>query len=185
LVDISIEIGPDGMITGAPKIASPIDSDEFREDVKKVVKRLHQCEPFIVDPYGRVKRSFIQPFTFPPIEFDGEMPATIGAHFKKCWRAPLTGPDVKVELKYNPDGSFAEPPHPLDQDSSPAYSSALAEVIDQLSKCPRLEFSQDKYSQLQRFTWTFRTIESAATDKSKTDVMPIGSDKDRQSGDHQ
>lgn len=185
IVDISIKIGPDGMIIGTPEITSPIDSDEFREDVKTIIKRLHQCEPFIVDPYGRVKGSFIQRFTFQPIAYDDELAATIREHFKKCWRRPLTGPDVRVELKYNPDGSFAEPPYPLDQENNPAYSNAVAEVINQLSKCPRLEFSQEKYSQLQRFTWTFRTIESAAADKSKPDVIPVHSDKDRQDGDHQ
>jgi hypothetical protein len=167
-VTVSVTIGPDGMIIGDPEIASPIDSDEFREDVKNVVKKLHQCEPFIVDPFGRDKGPFTQPFNFPPLGFDPEMLATVAEHFKKCWRRPKTGPDVTVELKYKPNGKFAELPHPLNQENTTAYSRAAAEVINQLSKCPPLAFAHDKYSQVQRFTWTFMTIESAAAYESKT-----------------
>jgi hypothetical protein len=167
---VSVTIDPGGRIIGDPEIASPIDTDEFREDVKKVVKKLHQCEPFIVDPFGWDKGTFIQPFQFPPMEFESEMLATVEEHFKKCWRRPKTGPDVTVELKYKPNGRFAELPHPLNQENTTAYSRAVAEVINQLSRCPPLEFAQDKYSQVQRFTWTFMTIESAAAYKSKTVV---------------
>lgn len=166
-ITVSVTIGRDGMITGDPDIASPIDSDEFREDVKKVVKKLHQCEPFIIDPFGRSKGPFIQPFHFPPMEFDPEMLATVQTHFKKCWTRPKKGSDVTVDLKYKPNGTFAEPPRPLNQENTAAYSQAAAVVIKQLSKCPPLEFPPDKYSQVQRFTWTFMTIESAAAYKSK------------------
>jgi hypothetical protein len=100
-VSLSVTIGQDGMIAGDPEVASPIDDDEFRDDVKKVVKKLHQCEPLIVDPFGFNKGPFKQPVS----------------------------------------------------------------VIDQLSKCPPLEFPQDKYSQVQRFTWKFSTVESAAAYK--------------------
>jgi hypothetical protein len=161
-VSLSVTIGQDGMIAGDPEVASPIDDDEFRDDVKKVVKQLHQCEPLIVDPFGINKGPFKQPFNFLPRQLDGEVSATIREHFKKCYVRPETGPDVKVELKYRSDGTYAEPPNPLSPESTEAYSKAAASVIDQLSKCPPLEFPQDKYSQVQRFTWKFSTVESAA-----------------------
>jgi hypothetical protein len=40
------------------------------------------------------------------------------------------------------------------------YSNAAAKLIEQLSKCPRLAFPQDKYSQVQKFARTFTTVES-------------------------
>jgi hypothetical protein len=166
-ITVSLTISRDGMITGDPVIESPIDSDEFREDAKKVVNKLHQCEPFIIDPFGRSKGPFIQPFHFPPMEFDPEMLATVQKHFKKCWTRPKKGPDVTVDLKYKPNGTFTEPPRPLNQKNTAAYSQAADEVIKQLSRCPPLNFPQDKYSQVQRFTWTFMTVESAAAYNAK------------------
>ena len=64
-VSLSVTIGRDGMIVGAPEIASPIDADDFRNDVKTVVLALHQCEPLIVDPLGIAKGPYIQRFNFP------------------------------------------------------------------------------------------------------------------------
>jgi hypothetical protein len=162
LVSLTVTIGRDGMMAGDPEIASPIDSDEFRDDVKTVVKKLHQCEPFIVDPFGLNKGPFKQPFNFLPRQLDEEVSASVREHFKKCYTRPETGPNVRVELKYKLDGTFADPPHPLNPESTTEYLSAAARVIDQLSKCPPLEFPQDKYSQVQGFTWTFSTVESAA-----------------------
>lgn len=164
-VSLTVTIGQDGMITGDPEVASPIDGDEFRDDVKNVVETLHQCEPFIVDPFGINKGPFKQPFIFRPKELDAEVSATIREHFKNCYARPETGPDVKLELKYKSDGTYAEPPNPLGPERTAGYSRAAARVIDQLSKCPPLEFPQDKYSQVQRFTWTFSTVESAAAYK--------------------
>jgi hypothetical protein len=157
-----VTIGQDGTMTEDPHVTSPIDNDDFSDDVKTVVKKLHQCEPFIVDPSGLNKGPFKQQFTFLPKEQDDEVAAAIREHFRNCWKRPATGPDVKVELKYKLDGTFAEPPRPLDPEHTAEYSLVAASVIDQLSKCPPLEFSQDKYSQVQQFTWTFSTVESNA-----------------------
>jgi hypothetical protein len=170
-VSLTVTIGLDGMMEGDLEIASPIDSDEFKDDVKTVVKILHNCEPFIVDPSGLNKGPFRQPFNFVPRQFDEEVSATVREHFKKCYTRPETGPDVRIELKYKSDGTFAEPPRPLNPESTAAYSSVATSVIDQLSKCPPLEFIPEKYSQVQGFTWTFSTVESA---RSKTDVIKFG-----------
>ncbi|XUM22771.1 hypothetical protein ACRAVF_04550 [Bradyrhizobium oligotrophicum S58] len=64
-ISLSVEIGGDGKIVGAPVIASPIDSAEFRKDVQTIVMALHRCEPLIVDPTGIATGPFIQPFNFP------------------------------------------------------------------------------------------------------------------------
>jgi hypothetical protein len=173
-VSLTVTIGRDGMMAGDPEIASPIDSDEFRDDVKTVVKKLHQCEPLIVDPSGLNKGPFRQPFNFLPRQLDEEVSETVREYFKKCYTRAEIGPEVRVELKYKSDGTFAESPRPLNPESTAEYSSAAARVIDQLSKCPPLEFTQDKYSQVQRFTWTFSTVESAAAHRSKTDVIKFG-----------
>jgi hypothetical protein len=126
------------------------------------------------DPSGLNKGPFRQPFNFLPRQLDEEVSETVREYFKKCYTRAEIGPEVRVELKYKSDGTFAESPRPLNPESTAEYSSAAARVIDQLSKCPPLEFTQDKYSQVQRFTWTFSTVESAAAHRSKTDVIKFG-----------
>jgi len=44
-VSLTVTIGPDGLITGSPKIESPIDNDEFRDDVETVVAPQLNCTP--------------------------------------------------------------------------------------------------------------------------------------------
>jgi hypothetical protein len=160
-IAVVVTIGRDGMIVSEPKIESPLDSDEFRADVKRVIAKLHQCEPLIVDPFGKFKGPFIQAFHFPPDEFDPDVEILLRHHFSECWKRPQTGPNVAVELHYKPDGTFAEL-RPLNPDRTAAYSEAVAEVIRQMKGCPPLKFSPDEYSEVQKFTWTFLTIESAA-----------------------
>jgi hypothetical protein len=177
-VSLTVTIGPDGLITGSPKIESPIDNDEFRDDVETVVKTLHSCEPFDVESYGLGKRPFAQPFYFSPRTMDEEVFAAVKAHFKKCYARPATGPDVKVELRYKNDGTFEEPPRPLNPESTTEYSNVAASVIDQLGKCPSLEFPSGKYAQVHGFTWTFSTVESDAAFKLKALTSyrpPVGS----------
>src|SRR5213595_1415737 len=72
LVELSVTIGPDGMIIGDPEVLSPIDSDEFRKDVKAALENLHRCQPFIVDPFGRIRVRFKQVFRFKPGGLDKE-----------------------------------------------------------------------------------------------------------------
>jgi Protein of unknown function (DUF1194) len=63
-VELSATIGPDGMIVGDPEITSPRDSDAFRRDVTTALKKLQQCQPYIVDPFGRTRIRFTQKFKF-------------------------------------------------------------------------------------------------------------------------
>src|SRR5262245_19992173 len=61
-VKLTLTIGPGGKISGEPEIFSPIDSDEFREDVKNVVEKIHQCEPYVFIG-SKMKDTLKQPFT--------------------------------------------------------------------------------------------------------------------------
>lgn len=63
-VELYATIGTDGMIVGDPEVTSPIDSEEFRRDVQTALKKLRQCQPFIVNPFRRVQTQFTQAFIF-------------------------------------------------------------------------------------------------------------------------
>jgi hypothetical protein len=69
-VELSATIGPDGMIVGNPEITSPRDGDAFRRDVRTALKKLQQCQPYIVDPFGRTRVRFTQKFKFQHEEAD-------------------------------------------------------------------------------------------------------------------
>jgi len=150
------KIGPDGMIIGDPEIETPIDSDEFREDVKTALAKLHQCQPFIVDPFGRIKQEITVPFDFRPGGIDKEVTEAIWEHFRKCVKPTGIMPTIAVGLKYKPDGTYAEPPRLLNSGNSVGDSRMAAQVIRQMTKCPPLKFPQDKYYQVQSFKWEFR-----------------------------
>jgi hypothetical protein len=62
-VTVNVKISADGKIIGEPDPVSPIDSDEFRNDVATVVARLHQCEPLKVPP-SQDNKGFTQQFIF-------------------------------------------------------------------------------------------------------------------------
>src|SRR3954462_13767412 len=47
-VELYVKLEPDGMISRQFRVASPMDSDQSREDVKKILRKIHQCEPFMV-----------------------------------------------------------------------------------------------------------------------------------------
>jgi hypothetical protein len=158
LVELSVTIGPDGMIIGEPEVVSPIDSDEFREDVKTALKRLHGCQPFIVDPFGRIRVQFKQAFRFQPGGLDKEMIATIEEHFRRCWTPTRVVPTFIVELKYKPDGTYAESPRLLSPEITGEHSRIAAEVIRQITKCRPLKFPRDKYYQVQSFKWNLGAV---------------------------
>jgi hypothetical protein len=52
-----------------------------------------------------------------PRQIDEEVSAKVPEHLKKCYVRPATGPAVRLELKYKIDGTFAQPPHPLNPES--------------------------------------------------------------------
>ena len=63
-VDVSVTFGPDGMIVGDPEIKDPIDSDAFRRDTRTALKKIRQCQPYIVDPFARTRTQLTQEFRF-------------------------------------------------------------------------------------------------------------------------
>jgi Protein of unknown function (DUF1194) len=166
-VEVSVTIGPDGMVIGDPEIKDPIDNDEFRRDVKTALKKLHQCQPFIVDPFRRTRGRFTQVFKFAPERPDENLIAAIRAHFGKCWTASRTGPTVWILLSYEPDGTYAAPPYLIDPETTAEYSRTAAQVMRQITKCPPLKLPKDKYNLVQIFRWQFPSHESAKASKSK------------------
>jgi hypothetical protein len=158
LVELSVTIGPDGMIIGDPEVVSPIDSDEFREDAKTALKTLHRCQPFIVDPFGRTRVRFKQVFRFKPGGLDKEMIAAIEEHFRRCWTPTRVVQTFTVELKYKPDGTYAEPPRLLSLESTEEHSRITAQVIRQITKCQPLKFPRDKYYQVKNFKWNLGAV---------------------------
>ena len=111
MVDLSVTVGLDGMIVGDPEVKNPIDNDGFRQDVKTALKKLRQCQPYIVDPFGRTRAQFTQVYRFAPEGLEKDMNAAIQANFRKCWTALRTGPTISVNLNYKPDGTY-EVRHP-------------------------------------------------------------------------
>jgi hypothetical protein len=62
-ITMRVRIGTDGRIVGEPQVMSPIDSDEFRDDVAASARKLHECEPFPVPP-SKDDAGYIQELTF-------------------------------------------------------------------------------------------------------------------------
>ena len=113
-VRLLVRIGPDGMIE-ASEALSPIDSEEFRQDVQSATKAIHQCEPFNIEPlYKTIGKRFSQEVVFMPKQFDNETRRALNQYLR-CVKEYETGPMVRVEIKLNADGTFAERPHLLNQ----------------------------------------------------------------------
>ena len=177
-VELSVTIGLDGMIIGDPEIKNLIDNDEFRQDAKAAIAQLRQCQPFIVDPFGRTRAEFTQVFAFnpKPKEADREekpkgadwrdMSAAIQSNFKKCWKASRTGPTIWVELKYKPDGTYRGLPTLLNSENTKEYSRTAEHVLQQINKCPPVKFPKDKYPQ-RTLRWQFPSHESANGSRPK------------------
>ena len=177
-VELLVTIGVDGMIVGDPEIKNSIDNDEFRGDAKAALAQLRQCQPFIVDPFGRTRAEFTQVFAFnpkPKVTDREEMPkgadrqdasAAIQANFKKCWKASRTGPTIWVELKYNRDGTYRGLPMLLNSENTKEYSRTAEHVLRQINKCPPVKFAKDKYPQ-QPLRWQFPSHESANASRPK------------------
>lgn len=153
-VTVKIKISPDGKIVGEPDVASPTDSDEFRDDVATVARTLHQCEPLPVPP-SQNGEGFVQQFTFSVNHFDIVSRKAVQEHFKKCRTKPPTGPDVVVELRYNADGTYAQPPRLVEPQDNAEYHEAAVELIDQLDRCPSMEIPDGTADQFEKFEWTF------------------------------
>ena len=157
-VTVKVKISPDGKIVGEPDVASPTDSDEFRNDVAVVSRTLHQCEPLPVPP-SQDGEGFVQQFTFSANHFDIVSRKAVREHFKKCTIKPPTGPDVTVELQYNAGGTYAQPPRLMEPQDNVEYRNAAAELIDQLSQCPPMEIPAGTADQFEKFTWTFVALD--------------------------
>jgi hypothetical protein len=167
-LDLSVTIGPDGMIVGDPEVIAPIDSDEFRKDVSTAIGRLRQCQPFIVDPFGRVRIQFTQMFKFGAERSDEGLKPAVVATLRKCYRSPRTGPAIWVSLAFKRDGTYNRSPMLFNAETTPEYKRTSADVVRQLLKCPPVNFPKGKYpnpDQLLRIR--FDTLESAKASKSK------------------
>lgn len=177
-VEFLVTIGVDGMMIGDPEIKNPIDNDEFRGDAKAALAQLRQCQPFIVDPFGRKRAEFTQVFAFDPQPKGTdreEKPkgadrqdasGAIQANFRKCWKASRTGPTIWVELKYNRDGTYRGLPMLLNPENTKEYARTAEHVLRQINKCPPVKFAKDKYPQ-QTLRWQFPSHESANASKPK------------------
>jgi hypothetical protein len=166
-VDISVSIGPDGMIIGEPEIKDPIENDDFRRDAKTALKEVRQCQPYIVDPFGRVRVPFAQTFIFGHERDEAMITAAMQAHFRTCWTASRTGPTIRVMLNYKPDGTYASPPLLINPEDTTEYSRTAARVMRQLNRCSPLKIPKDKYDQLRTLRWQFPSDESAKASRSK------------------
>ena len=168
-VELLVTIGPDGMVIGDPETKDPVDNDGFRQDVKTALKKLHQRQPFIVDPIKGNKTWFKQVFRFSPEKSHQEptIAATIDAHFRKCWTASRTGPTIRLMLGYKLDGTYSSRPLLINPENTAAYSRAADEVIRQITKCPPLKFQKDKYEQVRNIRWQFPSHESASASRPK------------------
>jgi hypothetical protein len=166
LVDLSVTVGLDGMIVGDPEVKNPIDNDGFRQDVKTALKKLRQCQPYIVDPFGRTRAQFTQVYRFAPEGSEKDMSAAIQANFRKCWTALRTGPTISVNLNYKPDGTYASPPSLINPEKTPEYSRAAAELMQQIAKCPAVKFPKGHYP-LQPLRWQFQSYQSAKASRSR------------------
>lgn len=158
-VTVNVRIGSDGRIVGEPDAVSPIDSDEFRNDVATVVRKLHQCEPFQVPPSKNDTAGFTELFTFGAKHLDTASLNAMLEHFKKCRPKPPTGPDVVVELRYNADGTYAAPPQLVEPQDNTEYMNAATQLIDQLNKCPPMEIPDGKAGQFAKFRQTFGALD--------------------------
>ncbi|MBR1266476.1 hypothetical protein JQ629_03040 [Bradyrhizobium sp. AUGA SZCCT0222] len=165
---LHVTIGSDGMIVGEPEVLSPIDTDDFRADVQIALKKLRGCQPYIVDPFRRVREGFTQVFKFEHEEMHLSMTDAIRATFEKCWKRPRTGPTIWVKLSYKPDGTMASRPGLVNPDKSDAYSQAASELLRQLEKCPPVRFPKDVHVNPNRFIdWSFPSYQNAGVSRSK------------------
>jgi hypothetical protein len=166
--DLSVTVGPDGMIMGDPEVVAPIDSDEFRKDVGTAIGRLRQCQPFIVDPFGRVRIHFTQMFKFGAESSDEDLKPAVVATLRKCYRSPRTGPVIWVSLTYKRDGTYNRSLMLFNAETTPEYTRTAADVVRQLMKCPPVQFPKGKFPNPdQLLKIRFDTLESAKSSKSK------------------
>ena len=165
-VRLLVRIGPDGMIE-ASEALSPIDSEEFRQDVQSATKATHQCEPFNIEPlYKTIGKRFSQEVVFMPKQFDNETRRALNQYLR-CVKEYETGPMVRVEIELNADGTFAERPHLLNQTDTPEYLKAALKVMEDLSNCGTANLPPEKYAQWKTFAWAFFSAEAMAEARAK------------------
>jgi hypothetical protein len=97
-------------------------------------------------------------FSFKPGGLDKEMTAAIEEHFRRCWTPTRVVPTFVVEVKYKPDGTYAEPPRLLSSEITEEHSRIAAQVIRQITGCRPLKFPRDKYYQVQSFKWNLGAV---------------------------
>lgn len=167
-VDLSATIGPDGMIVGDPRPASPKKRDEVRADIDAATRILRQCQPYLVDLAGGERREVSHTFRFGDAQLARDSIAeAIKANFKKCWKPARTGPTVLISLDYKPDGTYQGKPMLINPLNTPEYSRAAAAVTTQINKCPPVKFPQGVLPQ-PSIRWEFQSDESARTSRSRT-----------------
>lgn len=169
-LELRVTIGADGMIVGVPVVLSPIDSADFRADVKTALKNLWACQPYFVDPFRRVRRGFIQVFRFgyeePPV--NRSMSAAIQETFDKCWKPPPTGPTVWLKLTYERDGTLRQKLL-VNPKKSEEYARAASTVLRQIEKCPPVQFPED-VDLSRSIDWPFPSSESTGASKRRSEM---------------
>ena len=172
-VKLLATIAADGMIAGEPEVVDPVDSNEFRADVAVALKQLRNCQPYIVDPFGRVRLSVKQEFQFAheedPISY-AAINAAIKANFQKCWTPLRTGPAITLRFDYRQDGTYGSPPMLENPERTQRYARAAAELLGQINKCPPLKLPEEAAKRLasRGFKWTFPSYESSGTSKPRS-----------------
>ena len=165
---LNVTIGSDGMVVGEPEVLSPIDSGDFRADVEIARNKLRQCQPYIVDPFKRVRRGFTQVFKFEREEPNQSMSAAIKATFEKCWKRPRIGPTIWVSLLYKPDGTMKSPPSLINPEKTEEYLRAASDLLRQIEKCPPVQFPKEINVDPHRsINWSFQSYEGVNRSKSK------------------
>ena len=173
-VKLRATIAANGMIDGEPEVVDPVDSDEFRADVEVALKQLRSCQPFIVDPFGRVRHSIKQEFRFTHEKdqtsyaaISTSINAALKANFQKCWTPLRRGPAIVVRFDYRQDGTYGRPPMLENPERTERYARAATELLGQINKCPPLKLPELAAKQLaaHSFNWTFPSYESARANK--------------------
>lgn len=174
-VNLRATIAANGMIGGEPEVVDPVDSDDFRADVEVALKKLRSCQPYLVDPFGRVRHSIKQEFQFTHEKdqtsyaaISATINAALKANFQKCWTPLRKGPTIVVRFDYRQDGTYGRPPMLENPERSQRYAQAATELLGQINKCPPLKLPELAAKELAAHSvnWTFPSYESARADKS-------------------
>lgn len=90
----------------------------------------------------------------------------------RCWKPADKTTKIEAHLKYDPDGTLANPTYFLNPQKTPAYVNARQAAIDALVKCQPIKVPPGKYSEWKEIVLIFDPADALPPQGTVTAAKP-------------